>query len=502
MSINNSPIQFQVDRSRKGPLYLQLKDAILLEIRRGMLRSGDRLPATRELARQLRLNRGTVSSAYDELLEEGVLVSHVGRGTFVSEETHRVLPEFSEAPLNWVEHFTGLEPPPLQDFPPATEPVTPFHQNIPDPDLYPVAEFQQALNRVMADRGRELLGYSPAEGNPEFVAFLISYLERNRGIRVAPENLFVVNGSQQALDLLARAFVRSGDTVAVEDPSYAGALDSFRAHGARIVGIGIDDGGLRLDLAESVLARERPKFLYLMPTYQNPTGLSLDPERRAPLLELARRYRVPVVEDDFDGELHHDDQAHPALKAQDEAGHVIYLGTPSKMLFPGLRLGWIAAAEPVVRRLSRTKQLADISGSQVLQAAFQAFDESGALDRHKKSVRRTYRQRRDVLVAALERRLPSGCRVSHPRGGMTLMVTLPQGIRSEEVLEEAAGQGVLFTPGPWFSWSGGHDRMRICYGSVPTEAIEPGVKRLAEAVRRAAKAPEAKPNAEPVWPQV
>jgi len=242
--------------------------------------------------------------------------------------------------------------------------------------------------------------------------------------------------------------------------------------------------------------------LYLMPTYQNPTGWTLDRSRRAPLLELAERCRVPVVEDDFDGELHYDQNAHPALKAEAGSDHVIYMGTPSKMLFPGLRLGWIAAAEPVVRRLSRTKQLADISGSQVLQAAFQAFDQSGALEVHKKSVRRAYRLRRDALVQALERELPAGTRVSHPRGGMTLMVTLDHGLHSESVLAEAAQLGVLFTPGPWFSWTGGENRMRICFGSVALEDIEPGVERLAEAVRRAAKAPGSEPSLEPVWPQV
>jgi DNA-binding transcriptional MocR family regulator len=297
--------------------------------------------------------------------------------------------------------------------------------------------------------------------------------------------MLVVNGSQQALDLIGRAFLRPGDTVLVEDPTYTGALEMFEALSARPVGVSTDEGGIRLEDTERLFARERPKFIYVMPTFQNPTGVSLASGRREALVRLAARYEIPVIEDDFDGELHYDGEAPPPLKSGPDSQGVIYIGTPSKMLFPGLRIGWILAEEPVIERLGRIKQVADLSGSQLLPAAFARFAITGGLERHKEKVRAAYRARRDALLGALERHMPRGCTWSRPAGGMTLLVTLPAPVDFDALLENTAREGVLFTPGPWFYVSGGDRELRLCFGSVAEEAVEPGVIVLAREVRRA-----------------
>ena len=475
-----------LDRNRQGPLYRQVKAGVIRQIRLGALRPGDRLPPTRQLAQDLGVNRGTVSAAYDELLADGVLASHVGRGTFVSEAFDPLSLGGGNAGgrYRWKEHFAGSTPPQRRDFPQTMGEVIPFHRNVPDPALFPNEAFQDSLNHVMETTGAELLSYAPSAGSPEFVSFVRDHLAEHRQVPAGPNEILVVNGSQQALDLVCRAFLRPGDTVAVEDPTYGGALDLFQSFGVRVVGIGLDEQGLIMQEAEVVLARERPKFIYTMPTFHNPTGRCLSSGRRRDLVKLAKNYEIPLIEDDFDGELAYQGPPPPALRGEPGGEDVIYLGTPSKMLFPGLRLGWIAAPPKVVSHLGRIKELADLSGSPLLQAALSHFAGTGGLKMHTERVRRVYEEKRNRLLDALERFMPAGTTWSRPQGGMTLMVTLPPGLSAEDVLAEAAAEGILFTPGAWFSVNDGSRQLRLCYGSVDLDKIDEGVEKLARAVAR------------------
>jgi len=471
-----------------GPLYLKLKDEILRQIRLGGLRPGDRLPPTRQLAGDLGLNRGTVSAAYEELTSEGVLTSHVGRGTFVAPDLSLagVDASVSGNGYRWADHFAGAEPPPPPWFPtaPAGADVIAFHRGVPDQALFPADAFRAALDATLREEGEHILGYAPAEGHPPFVDFLLDYLRVHRSLAVTRDEVLVVNGSQQAMDLLARTFLRPGDTVAVEDPSYFGALELFRSAGARMVAIPMDESGMRLEEAESVLARERPKFVYIMPTYQNPTGRCLSTDRREGFIRLAARYEVPVIEDDFDAELAYDREPPPPLKSLPGSQGVIYIGTPSKTLFPGLRIGWIVADPAVTARVGRIKQIADLSGSQLLQAAFTRFAKTGAYDEHKDRVRKTYRRRRDAVLAALQDAMPRGVSWTRPGGGMSLLVTLPDGMDSEAILAETAAEGVLFSPGSWFHVNDGARSLRLCFGSVTEADADRGARILARTVAR------------------
>ncbi len=485
----------QLDKRAPGSLVDQLQEEIVRRVRRGALRPGDRLPPSRQLADALGVNRGTVTAAYEGLRERGILDGQVGRGTFVAgnhasgapggvgptahDETRGVEP----SRFRWQDHFAGFEPPPEEHslreaVAGAGRDVISFAGGVPDPSLFPTDAFRHALDRALREEGSALLAYGAPEGHRGFLEFLKGYLA-GRGVATADDELLVVNGSQQAVDLLARAFLRPGDTVVVEEPSYYGAIEIFQGYGARLVGVPVDGEGIRVDAAEAVLARERPKLLYVMPTFQNPTGGCLSPSRREALVRLSARFEVPVVEDDFDGELYFDEPPPPPLKSLPRSDGVIYIGTPSKMLFPGLRIGWIAAAAPVVARVARIRRLVDLSGSPLLQAALAGFVATGALDRHMKVVREAYGERVRRLTAALERAMPEGVTWTRPRGGLSLLVTLPEGLDSGELLPESARAGVLYSPGRLFFVGDGARHLRLSFGNVATEDVEEGARRLA-----------------------
>lgn len=497
--MENSPItvptlsQFALDRESPGSLKQKLRAEILRRIRLGLLRPGEQLPPSRRLAEDLQVNRGTVSAVYDELTEEGILDSHVGRGTFVTRGLRlEVLgPTEAPGPFRWRDHFTDADVHPRERARMAElaarggEDAISFAGLVPDEALFPTESFRRALNTVLREAGASLLSYGPPDGHEPFLDFLGGYLAETRGLRAGPNELLAVNGSQQALDLLGRAFLRPGDTVLVEEPSYYGALDIWRSYGARLVGAPVDAHGVVVEGMEALIARERPKLIYVMPTFQNPTGATLSTDRREALVRLAARYEVPLVEDDFDGELYYGDPPPPALKTLPDSEPVIYVGTPSKMLFPGLRIGWVAASEPVVRHLSRLKQVSDLSGSQLLQAALARFAASGALREHSDRVREAYGERVHRLLRALERHLPRGVTFTRPRGGLSLLVSLPEGVDTSQLLEEAVDKGVIFTPGRLFFLNDGGSHLRLTFGNVRTEDVEEGVRRLAKVIRRA-----------------
>jgi DNA-binding transcriptional MocR family regulator len=485
-----------LNRAAPGTLKDKLREEILRQIRGGDLQSGERLPPTRHLADDLGLNRGTVSAVYDELVTEGVLFAHVGRGTFVNSDSGSGslgvagIPA-GTGPLRWTDHFTEIEAVPrerallAQAAARGSADLISFAGLVPDESLYPVEAFGRALAEALRELGAPLLAYGPPDGHAALLDYLRSYLAQERGVRLGDNELLAVNGSQQALNLLARAFLRPGDTVLVEDPSYYGALEIFRSYGARLVGVPIDSQGMVVEGLEAALARERPKLLYIMPTFQNPTGTTLAPGRREVLVRLARHHEVPVIEDDFDGELYYDAPPPPPLKSLPESEAVIYIGTASKMLFPGLRIGWVAGADPVIRRLSRIKQVSDLSGSQLLQVALTRFAQTGELKRHMPIVRKAYRLRMERLLAALGKHMPEGVSWSRPRGGLSVLVSLPPRLDAGDLLEESIARGVVFTPGRLFFVNDGANHLRLSIGRTALEQVEPGVTRLGGVLRSA-----------------
>jgi GntR family transcriptional regulator/MocR family aminotransferase len=475
-------------------------------IRTGLLKPGTKLPATRELAGALGVNRATVAQAYEELVAAGWARAHVGQGTFVAERPGAERPEgesgssvpAAPAPINWPGLFSrsaqivGADDERARALvgAAATNPsVVSFAGGMPDSGLFPTDAFRRVLNHVIREDGAVLLQYYPAGGYPPLREYLSAYLLRF-GVEARPDEILIVNGSQQGFDLIARTLVDPGDSVAIEQPTYPRAMQVFRSFGAQLLAVPWDAAGPRADVLERLLERHAPKLFYCQPSAHNPTGLTLSAETRRRLLELAARHQVPIVEDGFDGSLYYGARPAVPLKAEDRAGLVIYIGTFSKILFPGLRLGWLVGPRPVIERLQAAKQLADLHTSALLQAAVHRFCEKKLLDRHVARVAKEYARRRALLLGSLRRRMPPGVTWTEPQGGFSLLLTLPPPLDGGALLPAALERGVAYTPGAAFFVDGGGERtLRLSFSSVAAGKIDEGVRRLAETIKAARARP-------------
>ncbi len=497
-----------LDRDKPVPLARQIETHLERLIREGLLVPGMKLPATRELAETLGVNRETVVMAYEELVASGWARAHVGQGTFVGPRANghagaggdaRPAAPTGEAPaaVDWSALFSRSARIVADEegrrravAPGAGGPgVISFAGGMPDSAMFPTDAFRRVLNQVVRDEGESLLQYYPAAGYPPLRRYLATYLLRY-GLEARPDEILIVNGSQQGFDLIARTLIDAGDFVAVEEPTYPRALQVFRSFGAQLLAVPWGADGPRVEAFERLLERHAPKFFYCQPAAHNPTGQTMTRDTRRRLLAAAARHHVPIVEDGFDGSVYYGERPPGPLKAEDRDGLVIYIGTFSKILFPGLRLGWLVGPPAVRERLLAAKQLTDLHTSGLIQAAVHRFCERRLLDRHATRVVREYGRRRALLLTALARRMPEGVAWTEPRGGFSLLVTLPAGLSAAALLPRALERGVAFTPGAPFFVAGGGDRaLRLSFSSVPGQKIDEGVRRLAETIREMSRRP-------------
>jgi DNA-binding transcriptional MocR family regulator len=488
-----------LDREKPVALARQIQVHLERLIREGHLGDGVKLPATRELSKSLGVNRATVALAYEELVAAGHARAHVGQGTFVVGTT--AAPKAPEPrarpPINWTgllsrsARIVAAEEDRWRRMASGDvdQAAVSFAGGMPDSGLFPTEAFRQVLNRVVREEGDVLLQYYPARGYPPLRQYLARYLLRF-GVEATSDEILIVNGSQQGFDLVARTFLDPGDFAAVEQPTYPRALQVFRAAGAQLLAVPWAREGPRPDVLERLLDRHRPKLFYCQPNCHNPTGLSLTPDTGRRLLAVAARGEVPIVEDGFDPSLYYGRRPATPLKALDGDGVVIYIGTFSKILFPGLRLGWVVAAAPVIERLIGAKHLADLHTSALLQAAVHRFCERRLLDRHASRVAAEYGQRRTMLIEALRKRMPEGVTWTEAEGGFSLLVTLPAGLDAAALLPTAIARGVAFTPArPFFVDGGGERALRLSFSALPARRIDDGVRRLAEVIKSAMKRP-------------
>jgi 2-aminoadipate transaminase len=370
-----------------------------------------------------------------------------------------------------------------------------FAGGLPAPEIFPLAEVEAAAHRVLREHGRTALQYGTTEGYLPLRELLVRHMGRY-GIQVTPDHVLITSGSQQALDLIGKLLLNPGDVVLTEAPTFLGAIQAFTAYQAEFVTVPIDDEGLRVDLLEEAL-RSGPKFLYVLPNFQNPGGVTLSLERRRRLVELAARYGTPIVEDDPYGQLRYEGHHLPSLVKVDAECHgcaqgerafrggVIYLGTLSKTLAPGLRLGWVVAPLEVVQKLVQLKQGTDLHTSSLIQMLGYEVARGGFLDRHVRVIRKVYGDRRDAMLRALKAYFPAAVRWTHPQGGLFLWVTLPPGLDSSELLEEALKEKVAFVPGaPFFPGGGGASTLRLNFSYCTPQKIDEGMGRLGGVLRR------------------
>jgi DNA-binding transcriptional MocR family regulator len=482
-------MEIRVDRESPVPLYLQISGSIKEFILSGKLADGHKLPPERRLARALGVNRSTILSAYRQLKAEGIIGAHVGRGTEVLPATLDGVPSELIQPLPWrqlAHEAAAREPDPLlRDILALTErrDVICLSVGLPAPELLPVKALNRIQERLLAERGAEVLLHSPTEGVTAFREAVCQHMT-TRGIQSSVPEILITSGSQQGLDLTTRVFLSPGDAVVVEQPSYFGALEVFRGARVRLLGVPADAEGMRTDVLESLLTRHRPKMIYTLPTFQNPSGCVLSLERRRHLLDLAYRYQIPVLEDDPYSDLRYDGEAVPSLKAMDRHGHVIYLSSFSKILFPGLRLGFIAAPRQVVRQLALAKQAIDLHSNTFGQWVIERFISEGAITKHLAAVRREYARKRDAMLSALAESAPRDFTWNQPEGGFYVWCRYSEAISPARLLQKASRERVSFLPGSAsFSAEPVGNHLRLNFSFAPPEQIREGVMRLMRAIR-------------------
>ena len=367
-----------------------------------------------------------------------------------------------------------------------------FGGGLPAPEVFPVKEFQEACNTVLEQHGAQALQYSTTEGYKPLRDMIARHNARY-SVEVTPENILITSGSQQALDFIGRLFVNRGDYIVVESPTYVGALQAWNAYGAQYIAVRADENGMVVDELEEAL-RKGPKFIYVLPNFQNPSGSTLSQERRNKLVELADKYGVPIVEDDPYGQLRYEGDHIPSVVYLDSkfrgpngghySGNVIYLSTFSKLLAPGLRLAWVIAPPEVIRKLVMAKQAADLHTSSFNQYVAYEVGKGGFLDEHVKVIRATYKERRNVMLEMMEEMFPSEMRGTHPLGGMFLWGILPEGMDAADALKIAIERKVAFVPGAAFHPNGGGaNTMRLNFSYSSPDTIREGITRLGKVLK-------------------
>ncbi len=361
-----------------------------------------------------------------------------------------------------------------------------FGGGLPAPEVFPIKQFQAACNYVLENDGPQSLQYSTTEGYRPLREMIARHTGRY-SVKITSENILITSGSQQALDFLGRVFINQGDHIVVESPTYVGALQAWNAYGAQYIAVPSDENGMVVDKLEEAL-RIGPKFIYVLPNFQNPSGTTLSLERRKKLVELADRYGVPIVEDDPYGQLRFEGEHLPSLVWLDSqfrgddgvyTGNVIYLSTFSKLLAPGIRLAWVIAPEQVIRKLVQSKQAADLNTAAFNQMVAYEVGKGGFLDEHVKFIRQVYKERRDVMLETMEEIFPREVRWTKPQGGMFLWGVLPDWMDAAEVFKIAIQRKVAFVPGASFHPNGGGDNtMRINFSYSNPDKIREGVTRL------------------------
>jgi 2-aminoadipate transaminase len=386
-----------------------------------------------------------------------------------STETSRRIEPFAASVWPWVDQMAERNP----------EAVF-FGGGVPPTEAIPIARLREGADQAWAD-GAETLLYGEVRGYRPLRELIVERMAA-RGAIVDPADVLITNGAQQGIDLAARIFIDPGDIVLTEEPTFMDALRVFRSHEAEPVGVPVDDEGLQVEALAALLDRlpKRPKFLYTMPTYQNPMGVSMSTARRRALVDLAQERGIVIVEDDPYGDLSYDGDPPPTLKSLDP--EVIFLGTFSKVLAPGLRVGWVASSPRLREAFFNVKEGTDIHNERIMTRTVY-HSARGFLDEHIAATREIYRARRDAMLAGLDREMPAGVRWTTPRGGFFLWVTLPEQCETDAMLPDATDRGVIYLPSSWFypdrSW---RRSLRLNFSAQPEERIAEAMRRLAETI--------------------
>jgi GntR family transcriptional regulator / MocR family aminotransferase len=493
-------MRIPLDRHNAVPLYQQIETYLRQGILSGSLAAETRLPASRQLARDLGINRITVENAYAVLETDGLIYSKMGSGTYVLPPNPLLAFSKEKPGAPWPLWQQTLETEGRALKNKAVEErsknatrhpqLISFASGIGDAHLFPAEDFRKVLQTVMRRDGIAALDYGEPNGHAP-LRETITHILASQGLQTRSDNVLITAGSQQALSLVSQLLLKPGDVIMVESPTYSGALDLFRALGFNVVGVPVDRHGMQVEALEKLLQQHHPKLIYTIPTFHNPTGTCLSSQRRIQLIVLADRYNIPILEDDFVGDLRYEGRNHPALKALDPGGRVIYVSTFSKILMPGLRVGFLVAEGPIYQRLVNFKRVNDLATSTLIQRALEAYVTVGRYQSYLRRSCQIFRKRRDHMLSAIQRYLPAEIELDPPQGGLFVWLRLPAELSSEKLLPFAWEEGVDFSPGNGFfpDGLGGNNWLRLNFVAQGPDQIEEGTKRLGKAMKRLQAAP-------------
>ncbi len=367
-----------------------------------------------------------------------------------------------------------------------------FAGGLPFSGLFPIEEVKDIIHSILDSEGEIALQYGPTEGDGRLIEFLAGWMKETEGVDVSEDNILIVSGAQQALDLLGKIFIDPGDPIIIGLPSYLGAIQAFKSIRANMVGARLDKQGMNVDTVEDILRTytakaQKIKFIYVVPDFQNPSGVTLSLERREKLLQLCYEYGIVLVEDTPYRDLRFEGEPVPMFISLDKEGYAFSIHTFSKLLFPGTRLGWIVADKAIQEKLTMAKQPTDLCTSPLNQSIIYEFCRRGLLKSHIAQIVQLYRKKRDIMINALEKYMPEGSGVdwTHPEGGLFLWLTLPENMDAGELFPKAVEKKVAYVVGSAFHFDrSGHNTMRLNFSYPSEEQIDEGIKRLADLIKQ------------------
>ncbi|MEG6611307.1 PLP-dependent aminotransferase family protein [Pseudoclostridium thermosuccinogenes] len=476
-----------IDKDSETPLYIQLYENIKKMIEGNILAPDMKLPSVRQLASSLHVNQITVVSALKLLQKDGFIYTRPGSGTYV--EDLMSLPEDKNRDGSSIvadELYLQDDLPMIADGQINVSSKTiNFASATPTPDLFPVEDFKAALNEVLdRDKGtafayQDSHGYYPLR---ECVAGMM----QKAGINCTPGNVQIISGAQQGIDIISKAFLRQGDSVVTESPTYTGAIAVFRTRGAQIVDVELDEDGPNMDLLEYSLKKFKPKLIYAIPSFHNPTGYTYSESKRKEMLNLAEKYDCYIIEDDYVSDLDFEGKNLLPLKARDKNNRVIFIKSFSKIFMPGLRLGFMIVPQDMRSNILEAKHTTDISTSGLIQRAFDTYIRKGYWDKHFKFMFDIYEERYFKTIKVLDECLPDGVHYTKPGGGLNIWLNMPYGFSVNSLFKQSAANDIAFAPGSIFYSSNSSKRMnslRLSFASVYTDQIEPGINSLCRMIR-------------------
>jgi len=464
----------KLDKSEGQHLYVQLYRSVKEMIFEGILKEGDRLPPVRKMSKMMEVNNVTVVKAYEILEQEGLVYKKIGSGTYIAHQTGTNLKEALEKEPNTQAKKALMEQGQIT----IEENMINFASATPSAELFPVEDFKKVLNEVLDRDKGYAFGYQEGQGYYPLRAILREYVAQY-DINTEVDNIQIISGAQQGIDLVSKALLNYGDYVILESPSYTGAMAAFQSRGARIIDIPLQMDGLNLEVLEKKIQNHQPKLLYIMPNFQNPTGVSYSREKKEKLLEICSKYGVYIVEDDYLSELNYYNRDIGNLKRMDESEIVIYVKSFSKIFMPGLRLGFMIIPNNLHDRLLRAKHTSDISTSGLLQRALELYLKRGIWQQHLQYMEVKYKERFEKMLICIEEYMPSEVEFIKPKGGVNFWFKLPSSFSSQELYEKVAKEKIVFAPGNLFYLDNNHDEyFRLSIAAVTPIEIETGMKIL------------------------